>query len=215
MSAVPRHQGPEIWAPDRGDAVRWAVRTLAQAFGGEGRREWRDTSRQGPPGWSRSRRGEPRWFLRAPPRRPFQGSREPGYKRRRHFKEEQQSNWHPAPVQHPGDWTILPMPRRGPPVAAIMVSAGTGQSCEKVRWTRGPEPRGPPWGGPARSAEDTRPHPKQPSKVPTGGKPKSRGRSQDQSSSRWTRAAGKERGDRSPERMRGESGQCGKTWVAM
>ena len=62
-----------------------------------------------------------------------------------------------------------------------------------------------------------RPHPKQPSTRPPGEeeKPKSRGKSQDPPSSRWTRAAVKERGDRSPERMRGESGQCGKTWVAM
>ena len=49
MSAGPRYHGPKIWTWDRGEAVRWAVRTLAQAFGGEGRRrDWRDASRQGP-----------------------------------------------------------------------------------------------------------------------------------------------------------------------
>ena len=33
MSAGPRHHGPKYWTRDRGDAVRWALRTLAQAFG--------------------------------------------------------------------------------------------------------------------------------------------------------------------------------------
>ena len=49
MSAGPRHHSPKVWARDRGDAVRWAVMTLAQAFRGEGHRpDWREASRQGP-----------------------------------------------------------------------------------------------------------------------------------------------------------------------
>ena len=39
MSAGRRHHGPKMWAWDRGDAVRWAVRTLARAFGDEGHPE--------------------------------------------------------------------------------------------------------------------------------------------------------------------------------
>ena len=49
MSAGRSYHGSKVWARDHGEAVRWAVRTLAQAFGGEGRRrDWRDASRQGP-----------------------------------------------------------------------------------------------------------------------------------------------------------------------
>ena len=154
MSAGRRHHGPKMWARDRGDAVRWAVRTLAQAFGGEGRREWRDASRRHPPRWSRSGRGEPRWFAGASPRRPFQGSREPGYWRPRFFREERRSYWQPPPEQSPGDWRSYSMPRRGPPVALIKVPRWHGQEWWDERRPRGPEPRGPLRGGPERSAHD-------------------------------------------------------------
>ena len=106
MSAGPRYHGPKMWARDRGDAVHWALRTLAQAFGDGGRRpDWRDASRQHPPRW-RPTRKEPRWFAGAPQRRPFQGSREPGYWRPRDFREERQSNWQPDPMKDPCNGSI-------------------------------------------------------------------------------------------------------------
>ena len=87
MSAGPRYHWSRMWTRDRGDAVRWVVRTLAQAFGAGFRRpDWREASRQHPPRWRPVRRSEPRWFSSAPPRRPFQGSREPGYWRQRYFR---------------------------------------------------------------------------------------------------------------------------------
>ena len=155
MSSGPRHHGPKFWTQDRGDAVRWAARTITQVFGAGYRRpEMRDASRQWPPGWRRARRGEPRWFTRAPPRRPFWGSREPGYWRLRSFSQERGSNWQPPPVQRPGDRRFAPTPRRGPPVAAIKVPRWHRQELSNERWPRGSDPRGPLRGGPERSASD-------------------------------------------------------------
>ena len=48
MSTSSRHHGPIVRAWDCGNAVPWAVRTLAQDFGGEGRHKWWDTIWQGP-----------------------------------------------------------------------------------------------------------------------------------------------------------------------
>ena len=154
MSAGPRYHGPKMWARDRGDAVHWALRTLAQAFGDGGRRpDWRDASRQHPPRW-RPTRKEPRWFAGAPQRRPFQGSREPGYWRPQYSWEERQSNWQPPPAQRPGDWRFRPAPRRGPPVAAIKVPRWHWPVVWNERRPCGHEPRGPLRGGPERSACD-------------------------------------------------------------
>ena len=53
LSPTTRYHGPKMRAHDRGDAVSWAVRTLAQAFGGEGlHRDWRDA------GWQHSHNGD-------------------------------------------------------------------------------------------------------------------------------------------------------------
>ena len=155
MSAGRRYHGPRMWARDRGDAVRWALRTLAQAFRGDGRRpDWRDASRQCPPGWRPVRRGEPRWFAGAPPRGPFPRTREPGYWRPRFFGDERRSNCQPPPVQRPRDSRFRPAPRRGPPVAAIKVPRWHWQEWWNERRPRGSEPRGPLRGGPERSAGD-------------------------------------------------------------
>ena len=154
MSTSSRHHGPKIWARDCGNAVRWAVRTLAQAFGGEGCRERRDASRQGPPGWRQARRREPRWFAGPPPRRPFQGSREPGHWRPRYFGDSRRGYWQPPPMQCPCNRGFCPTPRRGPPVAAIKVPRWHWPGAWEERWPRGPEPRGPLRGGPERSACD-------------------------------------------------------------
>ena len=157
MSAGPRHHGPKMWARDRGDAVRWALRTLAKASGDEGsRREWRDASRQHPPRWRPFRRSEPIWFAGPPPppRRPFQGSRDPSYWRPRFFGDERRSSWMSPPEQRPGEWRSFPMPRRGPPVAAVKVPRWHRPVVWEERRPRGPEPRGPLRGGPERSAGD-------------------------------------------------------------
>ena len=155
MSARPRHHGPRVWARDRGDPVRWALTTLARAFGDGGRRrDWGDTTRQHPPWWRQTRRGEPRWFAGTPPRRPFQRSREPGYWRSRFFREERRGYWQPPPESCPCNWGFRPTPRRGPPVAAIKVPRWRRPEWWNERRPRGSNPRGPLPGGPERSAGD-------------------------------------------------------------
>ena len=158
MSAGLRYHGPRGWARDRGEAVHWAVRTLAQAFGaGYRRRDWCGPGWQNRPQWRPvQRRGEPRWFASAPPRRPFQSTREQGY-RRPHYREEEQrgSDWQPHPdVRRPGHQSFPMPPWRGPPVALIKVPRWHRPEWWNERRPRGSEPRGPLRGGPERSAHD-------------------------------------------------------------
>ena len=99
--------------------------TFNRVFGaGYSSREWRAPSWQFPPRWGGARRGRPRWFANSPPRRPFSRTREPGHWRPRYSEE-------PPPVQRPRDWRMTPTPRRGSPVAAIRVPAGTCRWCGK------------------------------------------------------------------------------------
>ena len=156
MSAGPRYHGPRGWARDRGEAARWAVRTLAQAFGAGYRRpNWCGPGWQNRPQWRPGRRSEPRWFAGVPPRIPFEGSLEPGCWRPRFFREERRNNWqHQPPVQRPGDWRIRPTPRRGPPVALIKVPRWDRPELWNERRPRWSNPRGPLRGGPERSAGD-------------------------------------------------------------
>ena len=156
MSARQGHHGPKIWAHGRGSDVRWAVMTLARALGAGSRRPyWRGPSWQNSPRWRPSQRREPWRFSSAPPRGPFQGSREPGYWRPRSFMEERWgSKWQRSPMQRPSDWRRHPMPRRGPPVATIMVPRWYRPVVWDERRPRGSNPRGPLRGGPERSADD-------------------------------------------------------------
>ena len=157
MSAGPRYHGPRVWARDREDAVRCAVRTHAQAFGAGYRRpDWRGPGWLSSQQWRQTRREEPRWFAGASPRRPFQGSREPGYWRPRYSREERQSNWQPPPAQRLCDSRFRPTPRRGQPVAVIEVPHWPWQEALCERRPRRSEPRGPLRGGPERSASDPR-----------------------------------------------------------
>ena len=104
------------------------------------------------PQWRLARRGEPRRFASALPRRPFQVSRKSGYWQRRSFREERRSYWQPPSVQRPCNRGFCTTPRRGPPVAAVKVSCWHRQELWKERRPRWSEPRGPLWGGPERSA---------------------------------------------------------------
>ena len=130
MSAGPRYHGPRVWARDRGDTVRWAVRTLPRALGGEDRSpDWSGPGWRSSHQWRPVRRSEPRRFTSAPPRRPFMGSSEPGRWRPHYCEEERRSNWQRPPVQRPGDWRISPDPTerparrgdQGPPLAPARV----------------------------------------------------------------------------------------------
>ena len=150
------YHGPKILARDRGDAVRWAVRTLARAFGDAGRPDWRGPGWLRRPGWRPARWSEPRWFAGAPPRRAFPGTREPGFWRPRFFREERRNNWQPPPVQSPGNWRFAPTPRRGPPVALIKIPRWHRQAWRKERRPCGSNPQGPLRGGPERSSDDPR-----------------------------------------------------------
>ena len=154
MSAGPRYYGPKILARDRGEAVRWAVRTLAQSFGGRGTPRVAGRKPARPAGWRPVRWSDARWYSNAPPRRPFQSSREPGCWQPRFSDHERRSFWQPPSVQRTGDWRFRPMPRRGPPVAAVKVPRRDMGEMERERQPRGPEPRGPLRGGPERSAGD-------------------------------------------------------------
>ena len=130
MSACPRYHGPRVWARDRRDTVRWAVRTLPRALGGEDRSpDWSGPGWRSSHQWRPVRRSEPRRFTSAPPRRPFMGSSEPGRWRPHYCEEERRSNWQRPPVQRPGDWRISPDPTerparrgdQGPPLAPARV----------------------------------------------------------------------------------------------
>ena len=165
MSARQGHRGPKIWAGDRGDAIRWAVRTLAQAFRGEGRRpDWREAT---PSTMETDPKGRAKMVRRCPAKGPLPGTREPGYWRPRYSREERRgSAWQPSPMQRPRDWRRHSTPRRGPPVAAIKVPRWHRPGAGEERWPRGPEPRGPLRGGPERSAGDSQ---RKPHGSPCGG----------------------------------------------
>ena len=174
-----------------------------------------------PPGRRPVRWSDARWYSNAPPRRPFQGSREPGYWRPRFFREERRSNRLSPPEQRPGEWRFAPTPRRGPPVAVVDVPRWHQPVVVEERRSRGPEPRGPLRGGPERSADDP---PRKPRDSPCGGpgrssddprlskttqakakrEAKERREETGQLSSRWTKAARKNHGGRSPAPLQGK-----------
>ena len=157
MSTGRGYHGPKDWAQDRGDAVGWALRTLAQAFGAGFRRpDWRGPGWRSSHQWRPVRRSEPRWFANAPPRRAFPGTREPIHWRPRYFREEPRgSNWQrQPPMQRPSEWRRHPTPRRGPPVVAVKVPRWNWPELSNERRPRGNVPRGPLRGGPERSAGD-------------------------------------------------------------
>mgnify|MGYP004530260289 CR=1 FL=1 len=147
MSARPRYHRPNRWVWDGGEDVRWAVRTLAQAFNAGARRhDWHDASRkrrqQGRWIW----RNDPRWSANAQPRRLF--SRVPEQPRGRPFA-------HRYPGRHGHhDWRDGVLPRRGRPVAVLKAPHSPGQKVLRERQPRGLIPRGTPQGGPERSAEE-------------------------------------------------------------
>ena len=123
MSAAPRHH-QNYMTPDFEGQILQAVQTLAQAFGaGNCRCEWRGPSRQNRQRWRGLGQNKPRLFARAPTRGPFPRTREPSLLQPRHFGQERRSNWQRplsnAPCPTPPRLEKPPMPRRGPPVAAI------------------------------------------------------------------------------------------------
>ena len=123
MSSGPRHHGPRGWTRDRGDAVRWGVRTLAQAFGAGYRRpERRDASRQcprdgdGPGGENQDGSPEPR--KEGPSR--GRASRSNGSRASSVKSGEATGSRLPCNTPAIRD-TARPPPRRGPPVAVVKV----------------------------------------------------------------------------------------------
>ena len=132
MSTGRGYHGPKDWARDQGDAVGWALRTLAQVFGaGFLRPDWRSPGWRSSHQWRPVRRNEPRWFANAPPRRAFPGTREPGYWRPRYFREERRgSNWQrQPPCSAPAIGGVTRCLEEARPLRRSRCPAGTGQSC--------------------------------------------------------------------------------------
>ena len=164
MFARLRYHAPCGWAGNSGDDVRWAVRTLAQALGAEGRRhDWRD------PRWRSRRqrkwvrRSHPRWSD-CPPGRPFPRMPEmPRWSPSLNGYEPREGKWSRYPGRPvPRGWNDRAFPRRGKPVAVVEAPRWPRQEAWCERRPRGFEPRGPLRGGPERPADD-------PQRKPRGG----------------------------------------------
>ena len=162
MPPPPRYHSPSRWEQERGEDIRAAARTLAMLVGTEdGHGEWpaptwqrphrRGWSPRGPPGWS----GGPR------PRRSFR--RTPEQQRWRPFSRDRRegtnSQWN-LPRTRPWDWKSRVLPRRGPPVAAIRVPRWYRQEAFCTRQPQGATPRDPLRGGPERSSDDPQRNPR-------------------------------------------------------
>ena len=123
MSARPRYHTRNRRAQERGEDIRAAARTIIQLLGVENHHSgWRDANWQRPPR-RRDWRYEPGRFVRPPPRT-FQRTPPQRY-RRPYFREDLRPG---NDLQHP-QRSSLPdrsrvRPRRGPPVAAVLVPGG-------------------------------------------------------------------------------------------
>ena len=171
---IPRRRphGSDEWAHERGEGICIIARAFRRLLDEENcHGEWRDRRWQRSRPWRPAWRTQPRRFNGPPPRGPFRRMPDPG-----RWRPFQPGNWAWrrewwSGYQRARPWSARasPLPRRGPPVAAIKVPLRYQLEGWKSRQSRGSDPRGTQRGGPEMSAKEPQTPFQKPSQQDSGG----------------------------------------------